>query len=766
MSEQPRGHGDLWADLRRHPAFQAALLFGGAAWLALQAGDIFGLETATLRRIGGAAVLVFLLLLGGACTAVLRARAAGANARSGLNARVVAAVLGVLLLLGGGAWLARPHVLKGAVLAGADVIVVLPFQASGAGVELLGEGLVDLLSTNLDEVGAIRTVNPRTTLHQYRQHAVNGSIDLDGALRVGRAVGAGSVLLGSVVSAGGEARVSAELHAVDGGHVIARAQKSGAADNVLALVDELSIELMRDIWRSRQPLPQLRVSAITTPSVPAIRAYMRGEQFYRRVQWDSARVAFAEAIEHDSTFALAHFRLAEAYGWSESIGSAESRRHSGAAARFADRLPARERALVIAHKLHEDGDVAAIDSFRAYTLRYPDDATGWYMLADARFHAAPATGADLLTLLEGFEKVHGLDPSYAQPYAHLLEVSFLLDDRDRYDRYLADYGMLVDDDVARIYHTLRTVRWSPREEALAAVEAALGAGAATSQGVFERLGIAAMLRSYGEPADIDFLADVTHLLARVLADAGPGVAEQFAGLRAATFASGGRFREADATLEVVRRASGQQALGAVLPLIVLDAAPAGAFAAEREALAAAPSARGPGFWRAVQALQRGDAATAAREIDVVRRDTAAAGPSLPPGSIEGLEAWLLVARGDTVRGVKALRDASLRTGYGPMNRGPIVPLRVQLALLQASQPETRAEGIQRLEMIALMETSLSPFVYVPLADAYATAGDSERAAFWYNRFIDVWRGADAEVQPQLDAARAALQRLGQERRAS
>jgi galactokinase len=80
---------------------------------------------------------------------------------------------------------------------------VLPFTTSGLAGELLGEGLVDLLSTNLDEVGAIRTIDPRTVLHRWRQAAAGGSLDQEGALRVGRAVGADSVLLGNVVEAAG-----------------------------------------------------------------------------------------------------------------------------------------------------------------------------------------------------------------------------------------------------------------------------------------------------------------------------------------------------------------------------------------------------------------------------------------------------------------------------------------------------------------------------------------------------------------------------------
>jgi TolB-like protein len=764
MSDEPRGTTEFWADLRRHPAFQAAVLFGGGSWAVLQALDIFGIDTGVVRLLGATMIVVFVMLALSATVLVMRRRAGGQAVREGLSMRVVAIGAAVLLLLGTGAWIARPYVL-GNVRTGADVIVVLPFQASGPGVELLGEGLVDLLSANLDEVGAIRTVNPRTTLHQYRQHATNGSIDLDGALRVGRAVGAGSVLLGSVIAAGNEARVTAELHAVSGGRVIARAQKSGPADNVLALVDELSVELMRDIWRSREPLPQLRVSAITTPSVPAIRAYMRGEQFYRRVQWDSARVAFVEAVEHDSTFALAHFRLAETYGWSETIGSADSRRHSSAAVRFADRLPARERALVLAHQKHEEGDIDALAAFREYTVKYPDDATGWYMLADARFHSATVTGDDLTGVLESFERAHTMDPTYAQPYAHMLEVSLMLGDSAKYDAYLGNYATLVDSAATRVYRLLRTVRWGPRAHALTTIEETLKPGNGPPQGsLVERFTVAAALRGYDEKPDVEFFVAAADVIARAFGEQ-PGAHANTLALRASTLAGAGRFHAADSLLAEVRTHSMDQALGAALPFLTSGAAPAYAFATERDMLARAPARRGPAYWRAIEALQRGDGLAGAKEIAVVKRDSTLRGFALPQHGIDGLDAWLAAVQGDTTA-VTRLRRAILGGGYSIAGRNVTGPLRLQLAMMQVERPQSRAEGINRLLLTAMMEPGIAPLVYLPLAEAYRAGGDNERAAHWYNRFITVWQDADPEMQARVTAARAALARLGAERRTS
>ncbi len=120
----------------------------------------------------------------------------------------------------------------------------------------------------------------------------------------------------------------------------------GSADSVLALVDRLSLALLRDVWRSREPLPSLNIASLTTDSVDALRAYLQGERYYRRFALDSALAAYTRAAEVDSTFALAHLRRAIVYGWTGGYGSPASDAAAEAALRYAGRLPPRSRRLL------------------------------------------------------------------------------------------------------------------------------------------------------------------------------------------------------------------------------------------------------------------------------------------------------------------------------------------------------------------------------------------------------------------------------------
>ncbi|HVQ48315.1 MAG TPA: serine/threonine-protein kinase, partial [Gemmatimonadales bacterium] len=214
-------------------------------------------------------------------------RRAGAAPTAGARRRsYIMAALALLAAAGAGGWLAT-HSTRRTVAPAAETLAVLPFHASGPGVEFLGEGMMDLLATNLRGVGGINTVDPRVVLREWGSSGSASTNDLSHALAVGRDLHAGSVLLGSAVSTGDRVRLAADIYSIDG-EQLGRAQVDGPADSVLGVVDRLSLALLRDVWRSKEPIPNLRLASLTTDSLQALRAYLEGERLYRRLDWDSA----------------------------------------------------------------------------------------------------------------------------------------------------------------------------------------------------------------------------------------------------------------------------------------------------------------------------------------------------------------------------------------------------------------------------------------------------------------------------------------------
>ena len=52
------------------------------------------------------------------------------------------------------------------------------------------------------------------------------------------------------------------------------------------------------------------------------------------------------------------------------------------------------------------------------------------------------------------------------------------------------------------------------------------------------------------------------------------------------------------------------------------------------------------------------------------------------------------------------------------------------------------------------------FVYERLADLYMDKGDKQKAARYAGKFVELWKDADAELQPRVQAKREMLRQLG------
>jgi tetratricopeptide (TPR) repeat protein len=312
-------------------------------------------------------------------------------------------------------------------------IAVLPFTVQGADLDVWREGMVDLLSTNLDGVGGLRAIDSRTVLARWNESVAEGQrADLATALEVGRSAGARYVLLGSAVSLGSDVRLSAELYDVEGGERLGQGQAVGSPDSVLVLVDRLSIEILRAVLQGRESdLPDVNLARATTTSLPALKAYLEGEVLFRRGDFEAAIPAYERAVEADSTFAMANWRLATAYGWAESITSELSVGAIDRAVRHADRLPEHEAVLLRADYALLQGTLDGIEPLEREVRRRPDDAEGWYMLGETYFHLGPAALIPLAKTEEAFARAVQLDPRFAPAYIHRIDYAMLMADSVR-----------------------------------------------------------------------------------------------------------------------------------------------------------------------------------------------------------------------------------------------------------------------------------------------------------------------------------------------
>lgn len=331
--------------------------------------------------------------------------------------RIAASVTGALAVLAA-IVLAIAQFSRSSVGMSAARVAVLPFAVRGSeNFSFLSEGMVDLLSRGLDGVGELRTVDPGTVFTTVGRSGGAGTIDVGRGRTLAQRVGAGMYVLGSVNAVGSRLRIQAALYdnTDSSTQALARASVEGDSGQIFVLVDSLSAQLL--VKRGSGTVSRLAgTAAITTASLGALKAYLNAEHRLRTAsletkKLDSAIIMFQQAIQEDSSFALAHYRMAVVAGWANR--PAMSTTAASRALALSNRLVDRDRRLLAAYVAYRQG--AANDAERQYRTilqDYPDDMEAAFQLADVLYNYNPLRGRPREEAREPFKDVLDVDPGF------------------------------------------------------------------------------------------------------------------------------------------------------------------------------------------------------------------------------------------------------------------------------------------------------------------------------------------------------------------
>ncbi|MGQ0539657.1 MAG: protein kinase domain-containing protein [Gemmatimonadaceae bacterium] len=320
-----------------------------------------------------------------------------------------------------------------------NLLAVAPFDVLDEQLALWREGLVDVLSRNLDGAGALRTVPPTIVVRRW-----SGRADPASAGQLARQTGAGLALIGTLERVEGDSvRVRAEIRDVVTDRVLARAERRELVSAMDRLSDSLTVTLLRELGRVR-PVGAVRFTAVRSTNLPTLKAFLQGEQFFRSGAYDSARTYYEVAIANDSTYALAIRRLAVVWGWLRG-GPADPMTTSNRirADRFNRGFGARDSIIIHAESLHAavfltrgdtaDALVRRLISMLEEALRvFPEDPELWDVLADSRFHFNAGTTRETLN---GFRRAIELDSLFALAYPHAVQIAMESGDTAAVRRY-------------------------------------------------------------------------------------------------------------------------------------------------------------------------------------------------------------------------------------------------------------------------------------------------------------------------------------------
>jgi DNA-binding SARP family transcriptional activator/tetratricopeptide (TPR) repeat protein/TolB-like protein len=300
-------------------------------------------------------------------------------------------------------------------------IAVLPFTVrTGPAHAYLGEGMADLLSVRLDGTGELTTVDPFALLSFLRASG-EGETGLDAGRAAAARFGAGRFILGTVVEAGGRLHLNAAVYGPDGRRH-ARAEVADVREESLfGAVDALVRTLVAQGMDT--PPEQLdRTAALTTGSLPALKAYLAGERAFRTGDFKRAAEQFARAVEGDTAFALASYRMSVAQDWAAEDGSAAAAR----ALRQSHRLSGAEQRLLRARVAFRTGDASVAEGLlRELVATRPDNVEAWNDLGEVLHHRAMWQGRPLPGARGAWEQVAALDPANLNARVHLAHVAAL-----------------------------------------------------------------------------------------------------------------------------------------------------------------------------------------------------------------------------------------------------------------------------------------------------------------------------------------------------
>ena len=648
---------------------------------------------------------------------------------------------------------------------GRPAIAVMHFQHAGAqdsDTAWLAGGVPSMLVTGLAQTRGLEIVSERRLLQALAQsgEASLASLDKEQAADVARRAGAGAIVVGTIFRSGSEIRIDAQVEDLTNGRVLAARSVRGT--DVFALVDQLSSDIREVVGFGDAPDVR-NVANVSSTSLEAYRLYSAGAEAGSNARYRDAEKLLKSAVAIDPGFAEAYLHLAAVAG---ALGDKNMHdEYFRLALEHADRLSERHRLLVDMQIAMNKRDHPRVKRMLDDVLsKYPDLEEA-YHIALQLYHSGDPPQQDKQRLIEITSAGVAVLPlsthtRNAHGYA-LLAVGRYAEAIREFEVYarMAPREPNPHDSIGEAY-----LRMGDAEQAVAAYSRALTIDATFTPSHNMRAWSLAVLGRYD--AALAEPVDQAHLRGVILSRAG-------------------RYREAEQVLaegQTQAAARGDVSRSGSLRLVVA------LLALERNDHARAlrdipvavkrfsglPEHLGhlslllPRLLSGIAHIQAGRVGQAVAELEAQGR--------VPTGRTDverswrrSLEAEIALARGDLPKA------ATLFTASEPPAR-LLDPMLVVTSVLFNDLPSRDGlarvaiargdldEAISRYRALLLYSPEskwMAPFepLYVlQIARLLEKKGDRKAALSEYQRFLELWKGADADL-PQLAESKRAIARL-------
>lgn len=324
--------------------------------------------------------------------------------------------------------------------------------------------LPELLTTNLSRVEGL-TILPRARLQQDIAGPADSARASDFA-RAAEGADVDALIDGALYRRdNGMLRLDLRVLELRSGRILGVRQVE--ANEVFALADSATKDLAGEL--GARLTGTLRVSDVTTNSPEAFRVYEEGLRALTAADHSAAQRLFEAALKADSTFAMAAFGAYHAY---QPVNGQRATEFLDRARRLATRATERERLIINATWEHWQQTPAMVAAAESVAHRFPADAEGQLLLANALTWSGDFAGA-----LVPARQAMALDSANRRPRrarcvaceAHALAaLSYaMMDSLDAADRIARDW-IARDDSAAHAWRIVRDVALSRDDLAEAA----------------------------------------------------------------------------------------------------------------------------------------------------------------------------------------------------------------------------------------------------------------------------------------------------------
>jgi DNA-binding SARP family transcriptional activator/Tfp pilus assembly protein PilF len=648
---------------------------------------------------------------------------------------------GVLSMLAAGEWLgfvqstlgmeAGESLLAAGTLEERERILLADFENRTADAELAG-AVTAALRIDLAQSPLISLVEPsmvREALARMERRDAAG-LDLPLARELALREGIGAVLTGDVLPAGTGYVLSARLVAAETGETLT-AHRVTATDStrVIPAIDRLSKQLRLRIGESlRSTRRNPPLEQVTTSSLAALRKYsLAGVALDREGDLPRGLALLEEAIALDSLFAEAYRKLGAHY-MNSPFHVQQARLPLSRAYELRERLPDRERYHTIAtyHGIVTGERDQAITAYRTLLDQYPDDLGALVVLG-----LLLGWNREYVQAEQVLRRAVDLQPSW-QGFGNLVSVQVALGRFDEARATLETYR--------------RTLPHGPRP-----LTSATHLAAAQGHHLKAEAHLLELRRTERNPIWRGTTSYWLGLLALIRGQVAE--AERYFEDRAA---AAEHLEQPGATLSLAAELAGIEAY--------VRGAPAVGIARLEKALARQPLATLPPHERPYLGLAAlyAEAGQPERARHYLSEYEAVVAQSLARKNVQLAE----IVRGRIALASRRPEEALRHFRSADESDCPIAVLPdLARAFEVARQPDSAIAAYERYAATATPFSRIRPdawwlpWTHERLGQLYEARGEQARAADHYRSFIELWKDADAELQPRVREARRRLAAL-------